>query len=162
MGLVILKCSQNNIEKTSGSKTLIHIRQPMGFVENLLSLIQFFLFIPIFIVGLDYLSNIFARKKRISDVRGKSESQLLIIMAFRDEEKTLPQSLPPLVDYIFSSQNTRLILVDSASSDSSLSVVGRTLPVRGELNSKFSIKEAKQPGKCLALNLAMKSREKGE
>ena len=83
-------------------------------------------------------------------------------MAFRDEEKTLPQSLPPLVDYTCSSQNARLILVDSASSDASLSVANKILQVRSELNSKFSIKQAKQPGKCLALNLAMKSREEGE
>ena len=117
---------------------------------------------PIFIVGIDYLVTIFFSNGGITDTTETSKTPLLIILPFRDEATTLPKSLPPILDYVKSNPESRVLLVDSNSSDNSHEVAREILYDHGNVNSDQHIIISSTGGKCTALNLAMDSRKSGE
>ena len=66
---------------------------------TLLQVAQLISAIPVFLAGMDYLATLLFSGNVPTSPNKTSTSPLLIIMAFRDEESTLPQSLPPILEY---------------------------------------------------------------
>ena len=117
--------------------------------------------IPVFLAGMDYLATLLFSGNVSTSPNKTSTSPLLIIMAFRDEESTLPQSLPPILEYSKTNNESRIILVDSKSTDNSRAEILDLISHQGKFNQEPRILTS-SGGKCAALNLAMDSRKYGE
>ncbi len=129
---------------------------------TLLQVAQLVSAIPIFLAGMDYLATLLLRGSGPTSLNKTSTSPLLIILPFRDEESTLPKSLPPILEYIKTNNASRIILVDSKSTDNSRVEVLELISRQGKFNQEPSILTSSSGGKCAALNLAMDSRKYGE
>ena len=68
--------------------------------------------IPVFLAGMDYLATLLFSGNVSTSPNKTSTSPLLIIMAL-GRGSTLPQSLPPILEYSKTNNESRIILVDS-------------------------------------------------
>ena len=116
----------------------------------------------ILFVGLDYFFTIIFSGKKAVKTKETNFSPLLIIMPFRNESSTLPKSMPPVLEYIKSDNDSRLILIDSASNDNSIAIANELISNHYPIEPEPVIISSSSGGKCAALNAAMEKRNNGE
>jgi glycosyltransferase involved in cell wall biosynthesis len=122
---------------------------------HMLTAIELILFSPILYLFVHYSLSILRTIPNKSLTTNIPPKKLVIIMSFRNEEMTLPLSLSPILDYIDSNYDSRLILIDSKSDDNSSLMARRIIEERtGHSVESTIFLSSKKGGKCAALNIS--------
>ena len=85
----------------------------------------------------------------------KSEGEITILLPMRDEQFHAERKITETVEEIKSSPNTRLVIIDSFSSDKTAEISRRVLNNSDLGNNRWEVISTEKPGKSHAINVAL-------